>query len=159
MARTRTSSVGKIVLKMWFVTLLATCIPASARLVDMTLPEVVAKSSVIVYGHTLNDAKHPPNTVMFEPIRFIKGAGDVNGKAFLVCQQEVFAENFDLSKITDNYVLLASREGNCFSPVYYMASTILVVNNQAQAGVIMGEPERQPLEEFLSKILKLVGNK
>jgi hypothetical protein len=159
MTRNRIAKIRKIILKVWVVAMFATCIPASARLIDMTLPEVVAKSSVIVYGHTLKGAKHPPNTVIFEPIRFIKGEKEVNGKAFLVCQKEIFPEGFDLSRLADNYVLLASREGNCFSPVHYMASTILVVNDQAEAGIIMGEPEFQPLEVFLSKILKLVGNK
>jgi hypothetical protein len=152
-------SLKKRVVAISAMAMIAFSIQAVARLIDITLPQLVGESTVIAYGHTVNGAQHAPNTVMFEPIAILKGEAEVKGKAFIVCQTRITAENFELSKVKDAYILFASKEGACYSPVHAMASTILVVDDQAKVGAIIDQPEVQPVTEFLNKIQKLVARK
>jgi hypothetical protein len=161
MAGDSASNVGKILLKMWFAAMLVTCIPVMAKVIAIPLSELVAKSSVIALGHTVKDGQHPPNTVLFEPITVLKGGPEIKrGKVFLACQRKVHADNFDLTELKGDYILFASKEGECYTPFHDMTSTLKIYEKEiVYTWMLLGEPESQPLADFLKKIQALVTNK
>jgi hypothetical protein len=139
--------------------LLVVSTAVSAKVMDITLAELVKKSEVIYYGHSIVTStsvqKEYKDTILFKPISVLKGQGDKDQKIHL-CKMAASSESYDLAAIKENYIVFAAKDGSCYRPVYLYKSVIKVEGDLAQTWGIDDQPENQPLSQFLEKIQFLV---
>lgn len=129
---------------------------AHGKLTLIHLPELVAKSDVIVKGQVVE--KHGDTykyARMFKVRSVLKGKALVRAREIALCGIRSNYELPDLSP-TGIRILFLVRAGDCFELTHGNRSVAFTEGNMAHTVAIEDEPETQPLEEFVEKIHALV---
>ena len=141
--------------------LLAGLAHAMATLV--TLPELIQKSQVIVYGHlderTERSSPGASTWLQFRPLQVLKGSSSVrNGTIALCNSRPPQGEWADLSKLSgDTILFLTSTDGACLDVSHSYRSVVAVLDGHASTVTIKDQPKAQPLELFLKNVRTLVS--
>jgi hypothetical protein len=123
-----------------------------ARLTNITLEELVTRSTLVAYGRTETKSADDSSTVTFEIATLLMGPSDVARKTVRICNDVTDVESYDLSRITRSYIVFAAAKDNCYAPVHGLRSVVQVREDAALTANISGEPSEQPLNTLLSKI-------
>ena len=149
--------------RVWFlalstiVVLLGVCSAAMARLLDVSLSELVAQSDVIVYGVVVNENGKNQGTVAITPKTVLKGAKGEDEKRFIVCNIVGNTESLDLREVHQPVVVFAKKNEDCLMPVHGISSTIVVNKGLAATASIVDQPTQQSISEFLKRIRRIVN--
>jgi len=141
--------------------LLAGVVHAMATLV--TLPELIQKSQVIVYGHLDESTKRSSSAastwLQFKTLQVLKGSSSVRDGTIALCNSRPpQGEWADLSKLSgDSILFLTSKDGACFDVSHSYRSVVAIRDDQASTVTIKGQPKEQPLELFLQNVRTLVS--
>jgi hypothetical protein len=132
---------------------------AHAKMTIVTLPQLVKKSEIIVYGHFSPLATKASNqsVVRFEAESILKGKDLVAAAIIPLCNlRDEYSDEYDLAKLTGVDVLFVSRKGQCYELSHGDRSVVPVYGGGAHTTAIEDQPEEQPLEELFGKIRILV---
>jgi hypothetical protein len=141
--------------------LLSGVVHAMATLV--TLPELIQKSQVIVYGHLDQSIERSSSPVApwlrFKTLQVLKGTSSVKDGIVVLCNSRPpQGEWADLSKLSgDSILFLTSKDGACFDVSHSYRSVVAIRDGQASTVTIKGQPKEQPLELFLQNVRTLVS--
>jgi hypothetical protein len=138
--------------------LLSFCFVATARLLDITLAELVARSDVIVYGVVVNEPESKSHAVVVVPKAVLKGNIRANEDAFVVCNVVGDSESIDLNSVRRPLVVFAKRTPECLVPVHGITSTIVVRDGIAATAAIVDQPSRQSVADFLEKVKQITSS-
>jgi hypothetical protein len=148
----------RALLKHGFIGLIVVCAPLSAKVIDITLAELVQKSELVACGRTAKPAKkRAESTVLFSPITVLKGQQIVRDQKIYLCKMPASSESYDLSTIEEDYIVFASLDGRCYRPVHWISSIIMAKDDLVKTSAIADQPEYQALSDFIQKIQDLVG--
>lgn len=94
---------------------------AHSKMTIVTLPQLVKKSEVIVYGHNSPSLQGASNqlsaTVQFEAESILKGHDAAAVRIIAICnQRDEYSDEYDVAKLTGNFVLFLSKKGQCYEP-------------------------------------------
>ena len=132
-----------------------------AKATVVTLSELTKQSTVIVYGTIAQGSPSSESQtsvwVAFTPTLTIKGTDAIRGGKIELCNTRPNTEWPDLSKMQDNVVLFLSKKDGCFNLSHNYRSVVRVSDARAQTGEIKGQPDDQPLDEFLGRLKSLVS--
>ena len=123
----------------------------------VTLPQLVKQSEVIVYGHISSSAKgtsnQSPAVVQFEAESILKGQEAVPIRTITLCnQRDEYAHEYDLAKLTGDFILFISRKSQCYELSHGDRSVVPVKGDRAVTIAIEDQPEDQPLGDFLHMV-------
>jgi hypothetical protein len=141
--------------------LLAGVVHAMATLV--TLPQLIQKSQVIVYGHLDESAERSSSPVAtwlrFKALQVLKGTSSVQDGIVVLCNSRPpQGEWADLSKLSgDSILFLTSKDGACFDVSHSYRSVVAIRDGQASTVAIKDQPKEQSLESFLQNVRTLVS--
>jgi hypothetical protein len=133
-----------------------------ARMTDITLPELIKKSEVIVFGHinpsVPTDPQEASAPVPFEVVATLKGSKLLKpSKKVLLCNPHDNSELPDLSKLTGNIVVFVTRTANCFELSHGYVSVVLLTEGRASTYAIKDQPENQPRKSFLNLVRTIIS--
>jgi hypothetical protein len=136
---------------------------AFAKTTPITLPELVKRSSVIVYGHMGKVGGSPlrpsASWVPFKASQIIKGDLSLTREDILLCDSRPpMMEYPDLSRLRGDLVLFLRRKrSGCYEFTHTVKSVVEVHEDQATTVVINDQPHTQSFELFLKKLRYLVA--
>jgi hypothetical protein len=127
---------------------------AEPKATNITLAELVQKSDVVVFGHFVSSNGTDREGIPFVPESVLKGSPKINGVIFFC---DVHAEEYpDLSKMEGTSVIFAVRSQHCLNLSHAERSIVYVESETVNTVEINGQPDFQPIKEFLRKIRALV---
>jgi hypothetical protein len=136
------------------------CRLANAKLIDITLSELVEGSDLIVYGQTAQrgsaESATDTSIVWFEPIAILKGSGLAKTQRLPICNTSNDVEAHDLSKFPGKYIVFAKSGDRCSGPIHGISSVIRVDGGIASTISIVDQPAKQARSTFLKKVRALV---
>lgn len=142
-------------------TFLVGCGAALARVIDITLKELVQRSSYIAYGRSVisvaNGFHEDSKKVRFQPISVLKGKRLADDQKVTICNDPHDVESYDLRVIDQPYVVFARTTDECHLPIQRLRSVVKVDGDTALTRNIADQPETQSLSVFLKKVESLVG--
>jgi len=159
-AASRRSSIQRWLVLAAFV-LFAGVVHAMATLI--TLPELIQKSQVIVYGHldegTERSSSARSTWLRFKVVQVLKGTSSVRDGTVVLCNSRPpQGEWADLSKLPgDSILFLTSTDGTCFDVSHSYRSVVAISDGQASTVTIKDQPKEQPVNLFLQKVLTVVS--
>jgi hypothetical protein len=125
---------------------------AQAKLIDITLGQLVKDSAFIAYGHSESTG----NIVVFEPLSRLKGSPTRFSGRLEICNTPQDSESYDLRQIHGNYIFFAVQDDKCLRPVHGISSIIVVENNMARTAAISDQPRLSRLASLLHRVRALV---
>jgi hypothetical protein len=133
------------------------CSSAIGRDADIKLPDLVAQSEAILYGHVVKGNRDVGNQVSFLAQTVLKGQGFLPNAAVPLCNPVGSSDSYDLRSASKPLIVFVTSSADCLMPVHGLASTIVVSGGYAQTAAIFDQPSREPVAGFLGKIRRLVG--
>ena len=131
-----------------------------AKIAARTLAELVNGSDLILYGettpHVLPPLESDYGIVWFKPLFVIKGSPSSGQADIPVCEQSQYVDTIDLHKYPGAYVVFANHTRRCYAPSAGYISLIPINEGIARTAAIDGEPETEPVRQFVKKIRKLM---
>jgi hypothetical protein len=140
--------------------LLTVSVIVHASMAIVTLPELIKKSEVIVYGHVIgpqSTSAAGSSTATFEVLSVLKGKPLISEQQILLCNSHQNSEWPDLSRIAGNKVIFVKRTDSCFQLSHGYKSVVSETAGRVATVAIKDEPHDQPLDAFLKKIESLVS--
>ena len=128
---------------------------ALAKLTNISLAELVEGSTVIAYGRSVTDGKSSP-LVVFQTETLLKGPREAAQKTLRICNDPADVESYDLSKVSEPYVVFATGGKDCYTPIHGLRSVVQVREGIALTGNISDQPQEQPVTAFIKKVSQLV---
>jgi hypothetical protein len=130
---------------------------AHSKMTIVTLPQLVKKSEVIVYGHISPSLQGASNqlsaTVQFEAESILKGHDAAAVRIIAICnQRDEYSDEYDVAKLTGNFVLFLSKKGQCYELSHGDRSVVAVKGDRAVTIAIEDQPDDQPLSLFFGKL-------
>lgn len=154
----------KILLIVAISALLNTAMPSDvyAKLAYVDLAELVEKATFIAYGETYKEFNpslemSSAYVVRFNPHKILKNTYNAQTDLVRLCNEfSLSREAYDFRTLKKAYFVFASKKGDCLKPVWQMNSVVLVTEGVAATSNIVGQPEKQELNDFMDKIKALV---
>jgi hypothetical protein len=133
-----------------------------AKLVYITLEELVQTSVLIAYGKSAVDADGSSargyTVVLFEPSVVLKGVASAKDARIPICNDPDDVETYDLRSVRGPYIVFAMLSESCYAPVRGIRSVVLVNDAMALTGNIEGQPRSQAVTVFLEKVRALISS-
>jgi hypothetical protein len=124
---------------------------ANARLLDITLSELVQRSTFIAVGRT--EGQQSNNVVNFAPSRVLKGK---RSSHIHLCNSPDDSEAHDLSKLRGNYLVFAQASEGCFQPVHGISSVLIFDGDSVTTVAIADQPAKQSVSSLIEKVQELI---
>lgn len=145
------------VLPMCFLALTISSGLAYAKVINVTLEDLVKKSDVIVYGHlnrvAIGKSLSSPPAVNFDAQLVLKGRSIASVGVVSLCNiRTESSDRDDLSHLGGDFILFLSKKGQCLDLSHGYRSVIDVEQGNAVTGTIEDQAENQPLRAFLAKV-------
>jgi hypothetical protein len=128
---------------------LAWHVEALARLADITLEELAARSTYIASGSS-DPAGSTSAVVQFRPTDVVKD--DVHDAKIMLCNAPDDQETLDLSQLKGRYVVFAVKDGACLRPTWGIRSVFPIEDKGVRTAAIKDQPDYQSEPAFLRKM-------
>jgi hypothetical protein len=97
--------------------------------------------------------------VHFEAESILKGQEAVAIRIITLCnQRDEYSDEYDLAKLTGDFILFISRKRQCYELSHGDRSVVPVKEDRAVTIAIEDQPEDQPLRDFLRKVRQFASN-
>jgi hypothetical protein len=124
-------------------------VEAAARLVDVMLEDLVAKSTYIASGSS-ESAGSTSTLVRFRPAVVVKD--EVHDRQIRLCNAPDDQESFDLTRLQGRYFVFAVNDGPCLRPVLGIRSVFPIEGAGVRTIAIKDQPGYQSETDFLGKV-------
>jgi hypothetical protein len=142
-----------------FVGIFALVSYVQAKLIGMTLRELVHSSEFVAYGHTLPDPTSGPSAVWFHPTEVLTSGSANLGERVLLCNAPQEVESYDLRMLSESYVVFANKDKGCYKPVRGIISVIQVDRGLAKTFNLIGQPPEQEIGKLLAETRTLIKSR
>lgn len=158
--RTTRTTLGACAAVAWLLATLTQ--PVTAKLVDVTLPELVAKSDLIMvalerptieFGDEVETFR-----ATFKRMQIYKGPQDVT--TLTVCQSGLSSEDPDAVLVKNGYwYFLVRGTGDCYRVAWGFLAILRADNGDVESPHLSGQPPRQLKTVFEQKVAQLVNRR